>query len=203
MVEAVVQGNNSQMEHYYNDCKRYFMTHAAAIFVPDSNANDIFQEALIHLWREIQTHRIVVFEGRLCRRTDGHLIPMKSSLHTFLMAIAKRKHWEQVRLQQRWTLTDNDRVLETLDNNRFDTTPDDADDAEVKHSIITDAVLNMTERCRQILTLFYYEHRSLDEILALRPENNTKMGLKTSKYKCMQTLRQRVRQQFERLNISI
>lgn len=203
MVNAIVQGNNRLMETIYNDCKRYFTAHAAAIFVPDVNANDLFQEALIHLWREIETHRIVVFEGRVCRWTDGQLLPLTSSLLTFIMAIAKRKNWEQVRRQQRWVLTDNDRVLESLDNMRFDAQPDDVDETALRESIIADAVLQMSERCRQILTLFYYEHRSLDEILHLRPENSTKMGLKTSKYKCMQTLRRGVRKQFERLNLQI
>ena len=69
--------------------------------------------------------------------------------------------------------------------------------------MVADAVLGMSDRCRQILTLFYYEQRSLDEILAIRPENTSKVGLKTSKYKCMQRLRDVVKQRFSRLHLSI
>ena len=203
MVNAILRHDERQMERCYTDCRRYFTQHAAAIFVDDANAHDIFQDAIIHLWREIETRRIEVFEGRVCRWADGQLIPMRSSIMTFLMAVAKRKNWEQVRQQQRWQLTDNDRVLETLDNQRYDSQPDDISEAEARERVVADEVLAMTERCRQILTLFYYEHRSLDEILALRAENSTKMGLKTSKYKCMQRLRERVHERFKRLNISL
>ena len=203
MVNGILRHDEKLMERCYTDCRRYFNQHAAAIFVDDADAHDIFQDAMIHLWREIETRRIEVFEGRVCRWADGQLIPMRSSLMTFLMAVAKRKNWEHVRQQQRWQLTNNDRVLETLDNNRYDKQTDDVSETELRERVVTDAVLAMTERCRQILTLFYYEHRSLDEILALRPENNTKMGLKTSKYKCMQRLRERVHQRFQQLKISL
>ena len=203
MVNAILRNDERLMERCYTDCRHYFMQHAGAIFVDEACAHDIFQDAIIHLWREIQTRRIEVFEGRVCRWADSQLIPMRSSIMTFLMAVAKRKNWEQVRQQQRWQLTDNDRVLETLDNHRYDAPQEDISETEMRERVVTDAVLAMTERCRQILTLFYYEHHSLDEILALRPENSTKMGLKTSKYKCMQRLRQRVHDRFKQLNISL
>lgn len=203
MVEAVQQRNNAALERYYHDCKSYFAHHAAAVFVGDANVDDIFQEALIHLWREIETHRIELADKRVCRWTEGQLRPMSSSLLTFLMAIAKRKHWELVRQQQRLVLADNDTTLEALDSSRFAETADGISESEQREQIVTDVVLQMTERCRQILTLFYYEHRTLDEILALRPENQTKQGLKTSKYKCMQRLREQVRERFARLHLSI
>ena len=200
MVEAVCRHDNRTLERCYRDCKHYFVSHAGALFMADAVIDDIFQESMIHLWREIETHRIEVRDGVLCRWSEGEARPMTSSLRTFLMAIAKRKHWEQLRRQSTLLLTDDDSVLE---NGRYGQllvgdTPD-----EQRERIVADAVLAMSDRCRQILTLFYYEHRSLDEILELRPENTSKVGLKTSKYKCMQRLRQTLTEQFQRLRISI
>lgn len=203
MVTAVQQHNNVALERYYHDCKSYFNHHAAAVFVSDANVDDVFQEALIHLWREIETRRIEITDGRVCRWTDGQLRPMTSSLLTFLMAIAKRKHWELVRRQQKLVLESDDSTLEALDSQRYSLPPDDADEKELRERIVADIVLQLTERCRNILTLFYYEHRTLDDILQLRPENQTKMGLKTSKYKCMQKLREKVRDCFARLKIDM
>ena len=157
MVNAILRNDERLMERCYTDCRHYFVQHAGAIFVDEACAHDIFQDAIIHLWREIQTRRIEVFEGRVCRWADSQLIPMRSSIMTFLMAVAKRKNWEQVRQQQRWQLTDNDRVLETLDNHRYDAPQEDISETEMRERVVTDAVLAMTERCRQILTLFYYE----------------------------------------------
>lgn len=203
MVLAVQQHDNAALERYYHDCKRYFMLHAAAVFVGGAHVDDIFHEALIHLWREIETHRIEWKGDSLCRWTEGQCIPMSSSLMTFLMAIAKRKHWEYVRQQQRLVLENSDSTLEALDSNRYAEGTEMQDEAEVRERLVADVVLQLTERCRQILTLYYYEHRTLDDILMMRAENQTKQGLKSSKYKCMQRLRERVRERFRQLHINI
>ena len=202
MVEAVVRRDNARLERIYHDCKTYFTTHVSAFFVAEANVEDLFQDSLVHLWREIETHRIEVSEGRICRWTDGELRPMTGSLLTFLLAIAKRKHWELLR-KDRLLLTDNDRTLEVMDHERYSTLPDDQSEAEVQERVIADSVLAMTSRCREILTLFYYEHRTLDEILAMREENQSKIGLKTSKYKCMERLRQQVRERFRQLGLHV
>lgn len=201
MVMAVQRHDNVALERCYLDCKGYFTSHAGALFVSDSQTEDIFQESMIHLWREIETRRIELQDGLICRWNDGGLQPMNCSLRTFLLAIAKRKHWELLRKQSQLLLTDD---VALLDHERYGQSPmEDADEKEMCERIVADAVLGMSERCRQILTLFYYEHRSLDEILAMRPENTSKVGLKTSKYKCMQRLRDTVRTQFQRLHLHL
>ena len=200
MVEAVCRHDNRALERYYRDCKHYFVSHAGALFMSDTVIDDIFQESMIHLWREIETHRIEVRDGVLCRWSEGEPRPMTSTLRTFLMAVAKRKHWEQLRRQSALLLTDDDNVLE---HSRYgELFVADSPD-EQRERIVADAVLAMSDRCRQILTLFYYEHRTLVEILELRSENTSKVGLKTSKYKCMQRLRQTLTELFRRQHISI
>lgn len=201
MVEAVAAHDTKRLERFYHDCRSYFMQHAGALFVSEALAGDIFQEALIHLWREIETHRIEVVDEVVCRWTEGEPRPMTSSLFTFLMAIAKRKHWEQLRRGQDLLLTDE---IEVFDRGRYDTQPVGTEnEAEMRERIVSDAVLAMSDRCRQILTMFYYEQRSLDEILQLRPENSSKVGLKTSKYKCMQRLRETVKSKFIQMGLHI
>ena len=203
MVAAVASHNEAMMERFYRDSKAYFRSHAGALFVADEQVDDLFQEAMVHLWREIETHRIEVRDGVLCRWSEGQAVPMTSSLFTFLLAIAKRKHWELLRKDSRLQLTDEANVLDVLDRSRYADDDEVTDETEAREHVVADAVLGMSDRCRQILTLFYYEQRSLDEILAIRPENTSKVGLKTSKYKCMQRLRDVVKQRFSRLHLSI
>ena len=194
-----MQHDNAVLERCYHDCKSYFASHAGAFFMDEAQIDDIFQEALIHLWREIETRRIELRDGVICRWHDGELNPMNCSLRTFMLAIAKRKHWEQLRKQSVVTLTDN---VNLLDSSRYgQQLSEDVDEQEARERVVADAVLAMSDRCRQILTMFYYEHRSLDDILLMRSENTSKMGLKTSKYKCMQRLRETVREQFRRLHL--
>ncbi len=200
IVCAIVERDNAALEQIYHSFRTYFMLHAGTLFAGGAPADDIFHDALVHLWREIETRRIAQHDGRICRWTDGEPRPMTSSLTTFLIAIAKRKHWEQLR-REHLVLTDNEHTLETLDRERYEQRPPELTDDEVRQQVVADAVLRLTERCRDILTLFYYEHHSLDEILAIRPANNSKMGLKTSKYKCMQRLRQSVHDRLSKMGL--
>lgn len=51
------------------------------------------------------------------------------------------------------------------------------------------ALLIMPEQCRIILTLFYYDGCSLDEILQALPSYKDKDSLKNRKSKCLKELR--------------
>ena len=55
--------------------------------------------------------------------------------------------------------------------------------------IIADCISKMSKRCNQILTMFYCEEKTLDVILEEIPSFESKNALKTTKYKCMETLR--------------
>ena len=204
MVEAVARHDTAMMERFYRDSKTYFKDHSGAFYMATCRVDDLFQEAMVHLWREIETHRIEVCDGKVCRWTDGQPVPMTSSLFTFLLAIAKRKHWDMLRRDSHLLLTDDAAALDSLSRERFAENATAAeDDEETKEKVVADAVLGLSDRCRQILTLFYYDQRTLEEILALRAENTSKMGLKTSKYKCMQRLREVVKQRFLQLRLRI
>ncbi len=197
VVEAVQCHNEAIIETFYHQCQNYFLGHAGALFIDESSIDDIFQETMIHLWREMETRRILVVDGQVCRMTSGVAEPMTSTLKTFLMAIAKRKYWEQLRRDQQYSTSD----LTAIDTLRYADRPNDISDAEVAEQVVADMLLSMTDRCRQILTMFYYEGRTLDDILSEREENTSKIGLKTSKYKCMNRLRQLVQDRLQALGI--
>ena len=204
MVAAVQKGDNVLLERIYRDCRTYFRSHAGVFFVADDDVDDLFHEALLHLWREIETRRIDLRDGVVCRMSDGEMRPMTSSLMTFLMSVAKFKHWESLR-QRPDTIDDPERdaaqmAMDSLAASRYaDTLADE--EQQARERIVSDCVLAMSQRCREILTLFYYEQRTLDDILTMRPQNSSKIGLKTSKYKCMQRLRQMVQEQFKRYDL--
>ena len=55
--------------------------------------------------------------------------------------------------------------------------------------VVSNCISKMPKRCNQILTMFYYEEKTLDEIMTEMPELESKNALKTRKYKCMEELR--------------
>lgn len=185
LVDGVYRHNPKVEQALHHHCKEYFEEHYKGVFfATDENKNDIFQEAFITLWQNIEKKKIYVEDGEL-RGKEGK--PLTGKLTTYFMSIAKLKYLEWTRNSSFVTYTDEQ--MTTLSNLYKDLLFDDSvDDDEVKLRIIEECVSHMSERCCQILTMFYYEMKTLDRILEELPSFASKDALKTAKYKCMQTL---------------
>ena len=118
--------------------------------------------------------------------------PFTSSLTTYFMGIAKLKYKEWVRdhpIGPHIEPENGKKLGIKSDEDLYrDILYDEGETAML--SIIADCISRMSERCNQILTLFYYEEKSLDEILDIIPSYKSKNALKTEKNKCMNTLRE-------------
>lgn len=78
----------------------------------------------------------------------------------------------------------------------------DGQDDILRERTVYSCVLELPPRCKEILTMFYYDGLSLDEIMEERGEKNiSKNGLKTAKYKCMENLKAKVKNSFARLKL--
>ena len=190
-------------EWFYKTAKRYFDEHFNEVFFDKDKKQEIFQSAFLKLWMEIDNKRIHIEDEKVCRQQqNGEVKPMTCSLTTFLMAFARTEFRELVRS------TKEDYYGELFeDSSRADevvTTFDKAEDAEEqKNRIVDECISELSPRCAQILTLFYYKGMSLDQIMEQRAEKNTsKNGLKTAKNKCMNTLRDRITVQFKMFNLT-
>lgn len=195
IIAGIMAGDPSVERRFYFDCQRYFMEKREAVFEFSSTSRqplDLFQESFMKLWTEIQSGHIFVRDSKVFRiARDGKPRPMKASLHTYMMAVARYKNLELLREDDIYTLS-------TADTEPFDM---DSDDYEMPlDGVALMEVSAMSRRCREILTMFYVEGKSLDEILASRPENKSKNGLKSSKAKCMSALKERINRQLRKLN---
>ena len=73
----------------------------------------------------------------------------------------------------------------------------DSDD-ETMLEIIADCISKMSKQCNQILTMFYYEEKTLDDIMTELSTFESKNALKTRKYKCMEELRKSAKSIYRR-----
>lgn len=175
------QRNRKMGYALYQLCREYYDQHFHAIFfVDEEHSRDIFQNSMVTLLEKIEERKIYV-ENDILIGKDGK--PFTSTLTSFFMGIAMLKYKEWVREQEK--------LLEFLKNMSKDEPINILyDDAEsIKSTIIKDCISKMPKRCSQILTLFYYEEKKLDEILKEIDSYISKNALKTEKYKCMQNLR--------------
>lgn len=191
-----LQNNERDVERgFFRSCKAYFDRCYNGVMVQGKwtrDEGDIFQDSFLMLWQEIQARRIYIRDNHAWRiDKDGVGRQMKASLKTYLMAIAKNKNHERGR---------EEGIYVPEQPNTADSVDEPAEEYTAEW-IVEQCVNDLPPRCKDILTLFYYEGKSLDEILEIRQENQSKDGLKTGKSKCMKTLKKRIIEQFHRFNL--
>ena len=193
-----LQNHNSSVEKYFFDnLYKYFNLHFNQLFFDKDSKQEIFQTTIIRLWTEIENGTIKVVDGKVCRKQkDGLYCTMTAGLNTFMISFAKNRYREFLRMPK----NDNFDDIVNVSKKRIDIIDENNDKVEDQIQIIDECILTMSPNCIEIITMFYYQKKSLDQILELRGEQNiSKDGLKTAKNKCMTTLRKRVT---DRLNQS-
>lgn len=194
--------HNAKMEEwFYKVAHSYFDRHFNDVFFDKDRKQEIFQSAFLKIWIEIDNGTIAVTPyGKVVRkRRNGDVVPMTCSLTTFLMAFAKNEYRELVRTDKLDYCGD---IYEAaLNVEPYMMYGDDSID-NVKQRIVDDCIQRVSPQCIEILTMFYYEQKTLDEILIARGGRHTsKNGLKTAKNKCMNTLRNLCNEEFVRMSL--
>lgn len=192
-----LQYRNEMIErNFYRRCYAYFMDHLSAVFGHKEGAKspeDIFQEAFLALWTEIDSKKIHVRDGKLCRYNKaGESHCMTANLFTYLMAIARFKYYELLREE----LFFADVEAKDVPVGVVDEAPE-LDALDVARLTVED----MPPRCREILTMFYCENKSLEEILLLRGGNTSKDGVKSAKSKCLAQFKTRMVGELEKFHV--
>lgn len=195
-VEGVFRCNPMMERALHYHCKRYFDDNYRGIFfVGPEHKDEIFQEAFITLWKKIMNKKIFVEDGEL-KGKNGTAFSGK--LTTFFMSIARLKYLEWVRENMhRYTNEEEERRRREQEMELFKTLLYDSDD-EMMLEIIADCISKMSKQCNQIITLFYYEEKTLDDIMAELKTFISKDALKTRKYKCMEELRKSAKSIYRR-----
>ena len=182
-------GQRTQFE-LYSYCADYFWRNYKGVFFADEHtAADILQNTFITFWENIERRKIYVSDCRIFGSDDK---PLKGSILTYFMGIARIKHHEWVRQNMRADNREGSIVM-SIDgelcniNECIDLLYDKSQN--VMLDIIADLISQMSPRCSEILTKFYYEEKSLETILAEIPSIESKDALKTRKHKCIKELR--------------
>ena len=189
--------NQKMGDALYELCREYYEENFRAVFlVDDESEEDIFQNSLETLLEKIDNRKIYA-QDKILIGKDGK--PLTCTLTTYFMGIAKLKYKEWVR---KHPIGDGkDKKPEDISDKKSYKDILYDDDEKAMESIIADCISKMSERCSRILTLFYYEERSLSEILEIIPSDKNRDALKMEKYRCMKTLRESANEIYRRLFI--
>lgn len=204
VISGLQQCDSKTEDWFYHHAKSYFSIHFNEVFFDQDRKQEVFQDAFLKIWVEISNKKIDIRDGKVCRQQmSGEYRPMTCTLTTFLMTFAKNEYREMLRDTSKEIVYDDftSSALPEQAVIEFDT---EEEEKEMKNRIVDDCIQQTSPRCIEILTLFYYENKSLDEIMELRGDKNTsKNGLKSAKNKCMTSLREKIAEEFRKYNLSV
>lgn len=188
LVAGMYDKDRKIQSELYAYCSDYFWANCQGMFFADDDtAMEIFQNTFVTFWEKIEQRKIYVSEGRVMGKDDE---PLRSSILTYFIGIAKNKYKE-------WVKKNPSNVdIETSKQQYADMLYDSEENKML--DIIADIISRMSERCSQILTKFYVEGKNLDTILMEIPTIESKNSLKTKMYKCTELLRESARDIYKR-----
>ena len=201
-VRLIQDKHDKVTEEFYHLARRYFKNSYHSVFSRMDLMEDIFQQSFVKLWTEIETGKIFVGENEELFRYDrnGNIRKLTCSLNTFLIDIAKNDYLSWLR-NDRLTLEDDFESFAHMEEVKSVVWGEESAET-LREQIVNSCILELPPRCKEILTMFYYQGMTLDEIIIARGEKNiSKNGLKTGKYKCMESLKAKVRDTFSKYKL--
>ena len=132
------------------------------------DAEDVYQEALIILFRKVKQPDFV----------------LTSSLSTFLIGICRLQWMGELRKRNK-TAGDFERELSEVESQGFSAFIEE----ESKFKVAEKALLEVGEKCRDLLRLFYFEKMDFKKIAAKIGLSNEKVA-KNQKYRCLEKARE-------------
>lgn len=188
LVAGMYDKDRKIQSELYAYCSDYFWANCQGLFFADDDtAMEIFQNTFITFWEKIEQRKIYVSEGRVMGKDDE---PLRSSILTYFIGIAKNKYKE-------WVKKNPSNVDIEASKQQYADMLYDSEENKML-DIIADIISRMSERCSQILTKFYVEGKNLDTILMEIPTIESKNSLKTKKCKCTELLRESARDIYKR-----
>lgn len=171
LINAIKANDQIALKQFY--MSNYFKIEALVLKNSGSieHAKDLYQESFIVVWKNLKTKK---FEPK-----------NETALQGYLYQIAKNK-WMDVLRSNAFKKT-NTLTNETLAFLKEDVTDEPIEDNEEKLNLTMNAFKNLRQPCKQLLTNFYYEKKSL-RVIASELEL-AEASVRNKKYRCMEKLR--------------
>lgn len=170
-LDAIKANDEKALQHIYTagypPVERFVLQNSGT----EDDAKDIFQEAFVAMWRNVQLDKFVpTGEG---------------SLNAYLFQIARHKWMDHLRsatVKKTTTLEEKHDITMTFEE------MNDKDAERLK--AIKEKFKELGDNCRELLIRFYYQKQSLKDIAA--SQEWTEATAKNNKYRCMERLRKLV-----------
>jgi RNA polymerase sigma factor (sigma-70 family) len=164
-LKAIKGNDESTMKALYQSNFKRVETYILANSGDEDEAKDIYQEAFISMWRNIQLNKFTPENS--------------ASFSAYLYRIAQNKWIDHLRVRK------SKRMVALPEN--IDIEENISVEENEYLSIVKNKLTELGENCRNILTKFYYHKQTLREISVAM--NWTEATARNNKYRCIERLR--------------
>ncbi|MDN3724036.1 sigma-70 family RNA polymerase sigma factor [Aequorivita sp. SDUM287046] len=167
IIIGLKNGDERTIHSLYKAYKPEFLAFASKYNLTADDLLDVYQDAMVALCENAK---------------KGNLENLNSTVKTYFFSIGKYMIF--ARLKKKKQLF----AMEDLETFPFEW-EDEYEEMDEEIVILKNLFKNLGEQCQQILRLFYYEEKNLDEITVLMNYENKNVA-KTQKYRCIKYLKQ-------------
>ncbi len=167
LIEKLKAKNNSALEFFYTENQSAFLRFSKQYDLEEQDLKDIYQDAVIVVYENAQ---------------KGKLDTLEAKLSTYLFSVGKYMIFRKLKAKNQ--LYSDEFPDETADFSEWDFDEDENEET-LK---LRDAFLKLGNQCKEVLKLFYYEEKSLNEIMQIL-NYSSKDVLKSQKSRCLKHLK--------------
>ena len=171
ILELIRKGDNATFQKIYSDNRDAFINFSKKYGVNSYDASDIYQDAILVFHKNVVT---------------GKINELNSSISTYLFAIGKYKIFHTFRENSKMKYSDDIEISEKSFDYDVNLYPDNLTNQQ---RLLKIGLNKLGERCKDILTLFYYQGFTLDEITEVLKYSDKKV-LKSQKSRCVKQLKE-------------
>ena len=199
IVEAYQTSEKRIQQFWYDKCKDQFGKGTSKYGgLTEYDRDDLFEDSFIILWEKMESYQVYTFKGcvHANSKKGDHIVP---DLLGYFMRIVKNKYLEILH-SGKYVINVNEAVTYSNED-FFNELYWDVDPEVEKDRIVSSCLLSLPKSCLDILTKFFYENKTLEQILEEREENTSYDGLKTRKSKCLNNLKKKISESFTKAGL--
>ena len=166
LIQRIKAHDDDALRTVYETNRQAFIDFSARFPINREDVLDIYQDAVVVFCEHIR---------------KGRLDNLQSTISTYIFAIGKYKIYALLKKEKREVSIDE------IGHEYPDLVPEPDEPIE-NMQILRQAFLTLGDKCRQVLTLFYYEEKKLDEIQEIMGYES-KDVLKSQKSRCLKKLK--------------
>lgn len=184
ILQELKEGSESTFKRVYEDNRLKFLNFARSYGLSDDENVDIYQDAYIVFYENF---------------TTGKISDLSSSVSTYLFSIGKYMILNKLRKNKK--SVNSDLIMERVkdDNDLFDESVAHDNPLTHEQKLLQKHFDKLGDKCKKVLTLFYYRGFSIQEIMESEGYNSENV-VKSQKSRCLKTLKEFIKKPNSNVN---